>query len=256
MSDPFDVLRGSAGRGAPDVGAIRSRARRIERRRRVAISSAAIVIVAVAVGGVLLRPGGGGVSNTTTVAQSRTNPTPTSGAGFRALAPAAASGATSSAAGTAAQTNAADKRAATKGETSGQAAAPMAAPAPAARSSGTLQLTITAAPAGPPHMERFTLKACNPSSSAVAPTFPTGQRYDFEVRSGGSLVWRWSDGMAFTQMYGQESWAAKQCKTYTATWNGTNSSSAPQPTGSYQVTGILTSSQRPSTARMFCLDLC
>src|SRR5438309_5436011 len=121
MSDPFDVLRGSARRGAPDVGAIRSRARRIERRRRVAISSAAIVIVAVAVGGVLLRPGGGGVSNTTTVAQSRLNPTAVPGAGFNAVAPAAPSRATTGAGNTAAQANAADKRAATKGEAGGQA---------------------------------------------------------------------------------------------------------------------------------------
>ena len=99
-----------------------------------------------------------------------------------------------------------------------------------------------------------------PAASAerrIAPAFPTGQRYDFEVKRGGSLVWRWSDGMAFTQIYGQESWAPKQCKTYTATWNGTNSNNAPQPTGSYQVTGILTSSPRQSTpAKMFCLDIC
>lgn len=252
MSDPFDVLRGSATRGTPDVGAIKGRARRIERRRRVAISSAAIVIVAVAVGGVVLRPNGG--SSGKTLAQRQLNSVTTSQPEqFKAAAPAAAAPASPSSATVAAGSAATAQR---SPASAAGGAGPLTAPANEDRTSGTLQLTVTAQGAGA-HMEKFTLKACNGSDSAVAVTFPTGQRYDFEVRRNNSLVWRWSDGMAFTQMYGQESWAAKQCKTYSATWNGTSSSGGIAPTGSYTVTGILTSSPRQSTApKAFCLDLC
>jgi hypothetical protein len=254
MSDPFDVLRRSPSGDAPDVGAIKGRARRIERRRRVALSSAAIVIAAVAVGGLVLRPNGGSSSNT--LAQRQLNrPTATAQPEFNA---ATSNGASRTSAGvnstTAASSAAAQK---SSGAAANGPAAPEAASAPAAdRSSAPLELKLAAQAAGP-HRETFTLQACNPNDSSVAVTFPSGQRYDFEVRSNNALVWRWSDGMAFTQMYGQESWAPKQCKTYTATWNGTNSSGGVAPTGGYTVTGILTSSPRQSTApKAFCLDLC
>src|SRR3989442_1044188 len=59
MSDPFDALRSSVRGASGDVGAIKARARRIDRRRRVALSSSAVVIAGIAVAGVLLRPGSG-----------------------------------------------------------------------------------------------------------------------------------------------------------------------------------------------------
>jgi hypothetical protein len=252
MSDPFDVLRTTPPRGAPDVGAIKGRARRIERRRRIAISSAAVVIAAVAVGGVVLRPGGG--PSRTTVAQRQLNTVTTTTPQpeqFKAAAPLAPAPTTAETNGSSAGAQATAQRS--------TPAPPRSAAGPSSGAAGTptgLQLTVTAQGAGP-HMERFTLQACNPSSSSVSVTFPTGQRYDFEVRQNNTLVWRWSDGMAFTMIYGQESWAPKQCKTYTATWNGTNSSRAPAASGSYTVTGVLTSSPRQSTApKAFCLDVC
>jgi len=256
VSDPFDVFRTPARRAVPDVDAIKGRARRIERRRRVVISSAAIVIVAVAVGGVVLRPGGGPSSDT--LAQRQLNstnataqPEQLKAAGPAASAPVrttADSNTTAGTAGTTSQRNAASSP--------GEASAPMMAPANGGGSGSALQLTVTAQGAGP-HMEKFTLQACNPSTSSVAVTFPTGQRYDFEVKRNNALVWRWSDGMAFTMMYGQENWAPKQCKTYTATWNGTNSNGAVAPTGGYTVTGIVASSPKQGSApKAFCLDLC
>jgi hypothetical protein len=58
--------------------------------------------------------------------------------------------------------------------------------------------------------------------------------------------------MAFTQMYGQETWAPNQCKSYDATWDAGTA----QP-GTYDVTGTLASSPRQSTpAKSFCLDVC
>src|SRR5436305_12617874 len=73
MSDPFDALRGTAGRGVPDVDAIKSRARGIERRRRLALASSAVVIAAIALTGVVVktRPG----SSPSELAQSKPNQT-------------------------------------------------------------------------------------------------------------------------------------------------------------------------------------
>lgn len=48
---------------------------------------------------------------------------------------------------------------------------------------------------------RFTLQVTNPSAAPVAFTFPSGQSYDFVVRSAGpgAEVWRWSADRGFTQ---------------------------------------------------------
>jgi hypothetical protein len=254
MSDPFDRLRNARSTATPDLPAIKARARRITRRRRVVLSSTAAAIAAVAVAGVVLRTGPTprprplAQANVTRSARAeRFAATATAVPEPPNQIPTTALGLDKSAQGTVSST------AAPARQPGGAAAAP--APAPE-QGSGTLALQVSAKAAGP-HSEQFTLTACNPASSSVAVTFPTGQRYDFEVRRSGSLVWRWSDGMAFTMIYGRETWAPKQCKSYSATWDGTNSSHAPVATGAYDVTGILASSPRESTApKSFCLDVC
>lgn len=46
---------------------------------------------------------------------------------------------------------------------------------------------------------RFLLQVTNASEEPVGLVFPSGQTYDFAVRQGGRELWRWSDGMGFTQ---------------------------------------------------------
>ena len=125
-----------------------------------------------------------------------------------------------------------------------------------AASGGKLDVVVSAAGAGP-HAVRFTLQACNHTGGTVRTTWPTGQRYDFEVSRNGKLVWRWSDGRAFTQIYGTQDWQPNECHSWSETWNGTDSSGKPVSTGSYDVMGVLTTSPKQSTApKAFCLDLC
>jgi hypothetical protein len=257
MSDPFDVLRGSiAASPAPDVGVIKARARRIERRRRVALSSAAGVIAVVAVVGVLSKTGPGRPSQE--VAQRAT--------------PAAGFAETSGSAGTAATAPASQLQAKQSLRTAANAAntaqrapksagaapaAGMAASAPSGDGSASIQTTIDVAKGPQPHSARFTLSACNGSGAEVRRSFPTSERYDFEVSRDGKRVWRWSDGRAFAQYVSDVSWAPHECKRWTETWDGTDSSGKPVATGSYQAVGVLSSSPAQRTAaKTFCLDLC
>jgi hypothetical protein len=255
VSDPFDVLRqSSAPSPAPDVGVIKARARRIERRRRVALSSAAGVIAVVAVVGVLSKTGPG--RPTQQVAQ-RGSPTTES---------ATASGGASAAPALSSQVQAkqrlqsasdATKAAPVAPQSAGTTSAGRAAAAPAGDSSSPIQTTIDVTKGSQPHSERFTLSACNTSGADVHRSFPTSQLYDFEVSRGGNRVWRWSDGRMFAQHVTDVSWAPHECKKWSETWNGMDSSGKPAATGSYQAVGVLSSSPAQRTsAKSFCLDLC
>jgi hypothetical protein len=103
----------------------------------------------------------------------------------------------------------------------------------------------------------LTLKACNPGSETVRREFRSGQRYDFAVSRSDEVVWRWSDGRAFTQGVGTETWKAKECKTWTERWDGMTSSGAPASSGSYEAVGVLTTSERQRTKPVsFCLEIC
>lgn len=52
-----------------------------------------------------------------------------------------------------------------------------------------------------PEAVRLILHVTNAGDRPVELTFPTSQRYDFEVESGGGeRIWRWSDGRAFLQV--------------------------------------------------------
>jgi hypothetical protein len=82
----------------------------------------------------------------------------------------------------------------------------------------------------------------------VKRSFGSSQRYDFEVSQNDKLVWRWSDGMFFTQVVGEETWKSKECKTWTADWDATNSDGTPVATGDYEAVGILKTSPELRTS--------
>jgi hypothetical protein len=65
----------------------------------------------------------------------------------------------------------------------------------------------------------FTLSLTNVSSEPLPLTFPTGQSFDFVVMDGGRELWRWSEGMMFTQAIRQETLSPEETRTFTAWWS-------------------------------------
>lgn len=67
----------------------------------------------------------------------------------------------------------------------------------------------------------LTLEVANHTDETVTFEFSSGQRYDFTiVTAAGNPLWRWSVGMAFIQMLGQESIRPGQSLTYRQTFEG------------------------------------
>lgn len=243
MSDPLDRLRGAdASSSAPDVEAIKARARRIEVRRRTALGAGAAALVLVAAVGVLVvrQPGEGSrrlAQPPATAAELRAETPPAAEpegemAAVGEPGPAASVRAERSAAGTAASTAAADE-------------------------AGELEATLEVRDGPEPRRVDLVLEVCNRTDRAVTRTYGDAQRYDFEVSRGGELVWRWSDGMAFAQVVGEEEWGPGKCKTWTESWDGMDGSGTPVPTGTYEAVGVLTASPPLRTgAESFCLDVC
>ena len=252
MSDPFERLAVPSHDSMPDLDAIKLRAHRIQRRRRTSVASAgAAALAVIAVVGVLLTTNGTNDERKTLADSSATTESTTAPKAleeYRALQPGTAD--------TAAQT-------VTSGESAGKAATP-----PKAAGGSTTASTGAAVAAAPnqdaktpeltatlevkdPTIGRgktFTLKVCNTTSGDVKRSFGTSQRYDFEVSKDGKLVWRWSDGMMFSQVLGEETWKAKECKSWSADWNATNSAGQPVAMGDYSAVGILKSQPELRTA--------
>jgi hypothetical protein len=65
----------------------------------------------------------------------------------------------------------------------------------------------------------FVLQATNTTAAPLAVQFPSGQSYDFSVEDAGRTVWRWSDGMMFTQMVRNETLAPGETRTYREVWH-------------------------------------
>jgi hypothetical protein len=251
MSDPLEALRGSLSDAEPpDLGAIRSRARRIERRRRVAVSSAAFVVVAVAVAGVLVRTG-------------PSRPTNLAGPRVTTQAPTVAEQSSGNALTSSGAAKSAPEPQKGTATTSGEPAAgsydtvSSGSEAAASKQPVALDATVSASKGAEPHHETFTLKVCNGTDTSARRDFGTAQRYDFEVSRDGKRVWRWSDGKVFAEQAGSVTWAPHTCKTWTADWNGMTSSGTPAGTGGYDVVGVLTTSPAQRTKpTSFCLDIC
>lgn len=262
MSDPFERLGSVGGSAEPPLDAIKARARRIQRRRYAGVAGGAVAIALFAVVGIVVSSGPDSDPSARRLAQGleskRAAESPTA-APRREL-----DKTTSAEAGGAAAV--VPQRDAPEGAStfsSGGEAAPAAAAAEsqaAADRSATgmeVSLDVIEESAQPRRGVGLLLKACNRSGKPIDLDFSTGQRYDFEVSQNGDIVWRWSDGMSFTQVFGQERWDSGECKTYSEWWDGTDSQGGIAPPGSYQAVGILTSSPSLRTgAETFCLDAC
>lgn len=261
MSGGLERL-GDYGAGArpPDPAAIRARGRRIEQRRRAAVGAAAAAAAFLAAGVVLFRP----AADQPPLAVSAPSEAPELATDVTGLAEedAATSGTPLAAVATPQRRVTAPSAAAPEAASSG-AAAPRragAANAAAADPGGdglTATIEVAGSPARPGDPARFTLRVCNGGSSTVQRSFSDGQRYDFEVRRGSAVVWRWSDGRFFTQSLGTERWTAGACKTWTESWDARSSSGAPVSPGSYEVTGSLAGSPPVRSApRTVCAVAC
>lgn len=245
MSDPLERLGGSTGDGsasAPDVHAIKALARRIQYRRRAALGSGAAALVLVAAVGVLVARGPG--EGPDRLAQGRdADTTETFDTASEGSAETQAEGPGASAP----QPTSAGEPSALRatGGTSADA------------DTGGLEATVEVKDDPDPRSVELILRACNTSGAPLTRSFGTAQRYDFEVSRAGEVVWRWSEGRAFGQVVGEETWEPGACKTWTERWDGTSSQGVPQATGSYVATGVLASSpELRSGAAGFCLDVC
>lgn len=90
---------------------------------------------------------------------------------------------------------------------------------------------------------RFDLEIQSRSTQSTTLQFPDSQIYDFEVldAAGSGVRWRWSDGMAFTQVPTQLSFASLSSKSYSITWNGVLSDGTQLPAGNYRARGTIVS---------------
>ena len=96
-----------------------------------------------------------------------------------------------------------------------------------------------APPIDPPQMTaRLTLR--NNTSQPVVLTFGSGQRYDLELKNErGEVVYRWSDGMMFTMLFGQERFGPGETN-YTIVHKLAGQDGKPLPTGKYVAEGWIT----------------
>ena len=254
MSDPFDRLRDTDTTAfTPDLGAIRSRARQITRRRQQLLGGSAVAVALIAVAGIFFTTKDDS-HRTATFAQRE----PTAAPSIEAAPFAAADTAAAPTDGDA-QKRAADSSAeqqATGASTAGGSAA-VTAPNTMSSAPAPLAVTLSVKDRSSGRGADLTLKACNQSNESVSRDFATSQRYDFEVSKNGAVVWKYSEGRAFAQMVGDESWAPKQCKTWTATWDGMRSSGGLAGPGTYEVVGVLSTDPPLRTdPQKYCLDVC
>lgn len=107
---------------------------------------------------------------------------------------------------------------------------------PSAGLPATLEATIGAS-------VTLTLTVRNPADTAIDVAFPSGQRYDFDVRDSttGREVWRWSSSRTFVQSAQSERIPAGGALTYVESWT-------PPGKGRYLVHGYLTSTSHQAAS--------
>jgi hypothetical protein len=90
---------------------------------------------------------------------------------------------------------------------------------------------------------RFELEIESRSTRTTELQFPDSQIYDFYVldAAGSGVRWRWSEGMAFTQVATRLTFAPLSSKSYSVTWNGVLSDGTQLPAGNYRAQGIIVS---------------
>ncbi|MGI8970179.1 MAG: BsuPI-related putative proteinase inhibitor, partial [Dehalococcoidia bacterium] len=127
-------------------------------------------------------------------------------------------------------------------------AAGLAVPLPA----GALQLELTAGRSayspGPPVV--LTLTVTNPGSAPATLAFPSSQQYDFEVRLGERVLWRWSAERAFLQALTQRTMVPGERWVVTETWNGRDDQGQVPAAGTYGAVACLTSPANTFTAAL------
>jgi hypothetical protein len=78
------------------------------------------------------------------------------------------------------------------------------------------------------------------TAQPITLTFPTGQSYDLEIRNeNGAVVYRWSDGRAFTQVFRTETFGPGE-KSFTVQAPLAGADKNPLPQGKYVAEGWLT----------------
>jgi intracellular proteinase inhibitor BsuPI/copper amine oxidase-like protein len=112
---------------------------------------------------------------------------------------------------------------------------------------GGVQLRLTsdrpAYPASAPVV--LTLTVTNAGRAPVTLQFSSGQKYDFEVRRAGQVVWRWAAERMFTQALTSMTLAPGERKTFTETWKQVGNDGQAVPAGSYEVVATLTTMEKP-----------
>ena len=66
-------------------------------------------------------------------------------------------------------------------------------------------------------------------------TYPSGQRYEFELRQNNRLIWRWSDGHAFSQAVQRVQIRPGETTTFSEEWHQTDSAGRQVEPGRYRV---------------------
>ena len=92
---------------------------------------------------------------------------------------------------------------------------------------------------------RFDLEIENRDTQSATLQFPDSQVYDFYVldAAGPRIRWRWSEGMTFTQVPTQLSFAPLSRRSYSITWNGVVSDGTQLPAGNYRARGVIVSDE-------------
>ncbi len=121
-------------------------------------------------------------------------------------------------------------------------------PQPAANQHIAVSLTADKTTINRGQLVTFTITARNTTDTPQKLIFASGQRFDV-VASGtnGKEAWRWSQGKAFTMMFGNVNWRPGETKTWTATWEQNDNNNNTLPRGQYQVRAELASTPRLTT---------
>lgn len=83
----------------------------------------------------------------------------------------------------------------------------------------------------------MTLRLVNCASRPITRTFPDAQRYDFSAKvQDGDELWRWSDGMAFAEVQGEETFESAEQLTFAETWDQTDGEGQQIEPGQYELT--------------------
>lgn len=97
----------------------------------------------------------------------------------------------------------------------------------------TQTFTVTPSQARVGQPVQVGIRLVNNGGTAVELTFPSSQQYDFWVTGADGEIWRWSDGMVFTQALTYQTIGGQSGSTFSESWT-------PTEPGTYVVHGMLT----------------